>query len=554
MAIVRITDLPAATSPVSPSDVAAVVQNGVTKKAAIDQFGYLPAGTSAVTRTVQNKLRESVSVKDFGAVGDGMVDDTVALQAAFDYGMANHIQVNMPAGLYKTSSTLYIDQEYFILYGEAAPSLGPGASRGLLGDVSTGAVIQYTGTTCALQVSNSRSANPNSDPSNPGFIRGIQIINLRIEVPASCAKALWVYQAAASYFRNISLWGSQSTGGVPNGTTLLYVSAGIDNIYEHIHTSGLGRYTSAVPSNLYYVNYGAQLLLGWGNDLATTTIFRRCYFTYNNIGVNLLYYYEFEDCVFESSRIGVDCLSDMSSQFTRCWWEANIDFDIRFSNSNICIRDSKINSYDRQVFFNTGGGVKNLIFDNVEFGTTNANPFIFGENPSGNNIFSPTGSAPKYITFNTCKFPANIKTGFIYAFPTVNQIQILNMQKTVLQFTTTSLGASTNIALDADNGLTFYKMPRSGHITGIYLYSKDPLSAGTYTIYVKKNGSNIANLSYPTIPILNAIPYNNNYTPFFEKFAKDDTLAFSIQTDGSWSPTNDIVVELNVALGPSGEQ
>ena len=56
-----------------------------------DLVTFSPTGTGAVDRTTQSKLREVVSVTDFGATGDGVTDDTAALNLAFAVGGAIYI-------------------------------------------------------------------------------------------------------------------------------------------------------------------------------------------------------------------------------------------------------------------------------------------------------------------------------------------------------------------------------------------------------------------------------------------------------------------------------
>jgi len=75
---------------------------------------YTPSGTGAVATNVQNKLRESVSVKDFGAVGDGVADDTAAFQLAIDSTAG---QIHVPEGTYKVTATLDFTGTCGSLYG-----------------------------------------------------------------------------------------------------------------------------------------------------------------------------------------------------------------------------------------------------------------------------------------------------------------------------------------------------------------------------------------------------------------------------------------------------
>lgn len=98
----------------------------VMSKLTVDEFSsafiqFTQSGAGAVTRTAQDKMRDTVSVKDFGAVGDGVTDDTVAIQAAIN-SSAGNLAVYFPAGTYKVTSQITIFNDRVMLHGDGVAS------------------------------------------------------------------------------------------------------------------------------------------------------------------------------------------------------------------------------------------------------------------------------------------------------------------------------------------------------------------------------------------------------------------------------------------------
>lgn len=129
----KISDLPSASSATGAESIP-IVQGGVTKKILASILyaastgsglvGFIQAGTGAILRTAQSELRDTVSVKQFGAVGDGVTDDlaafNLAVAAASLLGKALHVPAT--SAYYKLSDTLTINTQSFSMFGDGTMS------------------------------------------------------------------------------------------------------------------------------------------------------------------------------------------------------------------------------------------------------------------------------------------------------------------------------------------------------------------------------------------------------------------------------------------------
>lgn len=97
---------PVAVVPVAQSASAVQIQLAASSGSSL--VGWIQSGVGAVFRWVRDKLRESLSVKDFGAVGDGVTNDTAAIQAAIAFGVLTKRRVFVPAGTYLVTDTISI--------------------------------------------------------------------------------------------------------------------------------------------------------------------------------------------------------------------------------------------------------------------------------------------------------------------------------------------------------------------------------------------------------------------------------------------------------------
>jgi len=153
--------------------------------------GLTPAG--AVNRPINQKLEETISVKDFGAIGDGTIDDSIAFQNAINYIGANNKTLYIPAGEYLVNTQIEI-----VNASNPINIFGQGKDTIIKTTATINGVIKISAT------------DPNTDITR--FFFGVNIQKLRFNGPAryslpAAGTGLFINGCQGTILQNVFFYG-----------------------------------------------------------------------------------------------------------------------------------------------------------------------------------------------------------------------------------------------------------------------------------------------------------------------------------------------------------
>lgn len=203
------------------------IASAVLDVSSTDQITYNEGDTGAVTRVLTARLQDYVSVKDFGAVGNGIANDTAAIQAAINSGKP----IVFPAGIY-ASGPLTQSANFQRFYANGQVTIAKNANGVLF--TSTGIYVElsgiqfvgtgYTGDNINMSGNNPRLINCSSYGTPGRALKAtgghVQIIETSGTYSTTDSTAsgydieIGVSGTATLYHQLIGVYTSQATGGI----------------------------------------------------------------------------------------------------------------------------------------------------------------------------------------------------------------------------------------------------------------------------------------------------------------------------------------------------
>jgi hypothetical protein len=174
--------------------------------------GFTNSGTGATQRTVENKLKDTVSVKDFGAVGDGTTNDSAAFVLACNEAVASGRKLILPTANYLLGTGIVIT-----LANNKTLDIDGLSSTLLLGDNVSWEQVQIKNETasngCTVRIANlnlkgiSQVATTRWGPATSTYQKniGLLIYAQNIDIFNVSIRDLWGKALQLGYFTDVTV-------------------------------------------------------------------------------------------------------------------------------------------------------------------------------------------------------------------------------------------------------------------------------------------------------------------------------------------------------------
>jgi hypothetical protein len=294
------------------------------------------------------------NVLDFGAVGNGVADDTAAIQAAINSGAS---KIYFPAGKYRTTQTIKAistQEAPLYIYGEGAKATA----------ISFEPATYAAGNDTALWFGNSTQ----NTPSPIYECRNLTLEDFAVYVNINARVALRLRETLRTACKRLFL-GAEDPD-VLTEITCLYIDGGIDCTFEQVNCAPNSGYTSGSTLPIIALSAGNSSTLdrtaGSGSGAAfTSSAFNSCYFhVANQIGRILSNQVSFNDCIFEAANTGISASEgSFNTEFINCYYEAINNFAVTANGtdarvtSNIVVQGGYYQANAKSGYSGTGGFV-----------------------------------------------------------------------------------------------------------------------------------------------------------------------------------------------------
>lgn len=226
--------------------------------------GWTGPYTGAVARTVQDRLRETVSVKDFGAVGDGSTDDTTAIQNAINNVASSTVPLTLffPRGTYRITSQITTPTGAIVhLLGEGPGSTIIRQDSTTAGGISFDCNLVQGGSVRGMTIKGNSTLGTGStgigldiNQCNDNFaVERVDITNFATSCRALGCWALFITQFRFLQFQDYGLHiGPSGTGGDGVGGDLI-ANMGVisNNGFTGTNTASIGIFSECSGGDMF---------------------------------------------------------------------------------------------------------------------------------------------------------------------------------------------------------------------------------------------------------------------------------------------------------------